>query len=81
MDALRVTNPDCRTDISIILSQKPVSRDDYFCVEYVDGTTDELSDPNERLTVLTDSIVVWRSDESTTVSIDDVAAVEWQRSP
>ena len=61
MDRFTVSNPTCRTDLSLFLAHHDVEPTDHFRV-VAETDTYVLSQPDERLEVGTDSVALWHAE-------------------
>lgn len=76
MDHFTISNPTCRTDLSIFIAHRDVDPHDHFRVDM--GTeTHVLSDPDERLVVGVDTLALWHAEGCTRVAFEDIEALEW----
>jgi len=76
MDHFTVSDPTCRTDLSMFLSHHDVDPYDHFRV-VTDTDAHVLSQPDERLEVGTDSAALWHDKECTRIDFENIELVEW----
>jgi len=76
MDHFTVSDPTCRTDLSMFLSHHDVDPHDHFRV-VTDIDAHVLSHPDERLEVGTDSVALWHDEGCTRIAFEHVEEVEW----
>ncbi len=77
MDHFTVSDPTCRTDLSLFLSHHDVDHHDHFRV-VTNTDTHVLSQPDERLEVGTDSAALWHDEGCTRIAFEHIEEVEWQ---
>jgi len=76
MDHFTVSDPTCRTDLSMFLSHHDVDPHDHFRV-VTDIDAHVLSHPDERLEVGTDSAALWHDEGCTRIAFEHIEEVEW----
>lgn len=76
MDRFTISNPTCRTDLSIFVAHHAVEPTDHFRV-VTETDTRILSQPDERLEVGTDSVALWHDEACTRIDFEAIELVEW----